>query len=473
MPSATQSLIRSVLQESGPLSINDLVAACLARGSIESRNPKTTIRNALTSDALLQSTADGRYVYLPAVATGASVRLPVPDAANGQGRIAAGGEVVAVLLQQIEAGEPGPARSLALADGPTVTVRIERGRGPVEGRVAAMTWPLVIPPPFWQWWAAQRRAGADEIVIRCEDGLTGQYTAAPIKSATLDRSAVGVRNTQMREAAAAALRNTRGMRAHELGRRLLARGVYHGKPPPDPLNVVLFEPPGPFLSEFLRITYRPEMTPAQHRLFADRIDVESDDERLLGALLGLSPPPTAAPPRKRRRRPARSRRPTHAYHIRVRLQWAPSVWRTFELLDTHTLEDLHDAIQDAFGWDDDHLYSFFLSNRAWDSLTEVSRPFNDVFGDEPEPPTADEVTLAELELQPKQRFLYIFDFGDDLRHEIEVRKVLSAAEAGAGPAPRVVEAHGEPPPQYAAWDDEDGAWDEDEEGDEDRDQDEE
>ena len=30
----------------------------------------------------------------------------------------------------------------------------------------------------------------------------------------------------------------------------------------------------------------------------------------------------------------------------------------------HTLYDLHLAIQTAFGWDDDHEYSFFMSGRA-------------------------------------------------------------------------------------------------------------
>ncbi len=114
------------------------------------------------------------------------------------------------------------------------------------------------------------------------------------------------------------------------------------------------------------------------------------------------------------------------------------------------MENLHDAIQEAFGWDDDHLYAFFLSGRAWDSLTEVHCPFP---GGDAEPPLADEVTLAELELQPGQRFLYLFDFGDNLRHQIEV--VDSFPAPAEGSFPRIVQSHGEAPPQYPTWD-EDG-----------------
>jgi hypothetical protein len=39
------------------------------------------------------------------------------------------------------------------------------------------------------------------------------------------------------------------------------------------------------------------------------------------------------------------------------------VTRVIAMLDDQTLEDLHAAIQRAFGWDNDHLYAFFLSGR--------------------------------------------------------------------------------------------------------------
>src|SRR5262249_51784805 len=53
------------------------------------------------------------------------------------------------------------------------------------------------------------------------------------------------------------------------------------------------------------------------------------------------------------------------------------IWRRVELRGEQTLHDLHMAIQQAFDFDNDHLYAFFLSNRAWDEASEYVSPFSD------------------------------------------------------------------------------------------------
>lgn len=108
--------------------------------------------------------------------------------------------------------------------------------------------------------------------------------------------------------------------------------------------------------------------------------------------------------------------------------------------------------EDAFDWDNDHLYAFFLSGRAWDPVTEIGAPSE---SGEPPPPTADEVYLSELGLEPRQSFLYVFDFGDQLCHEIEF--LGSAPVSGGGEYPCAVETHGKAPPQYPCADEDD--WD--------------
>ncbi len=47
--------------------------------------------------------------------------------------------------------------------------------------------------------------------------------------------------------------------------------------------------------------------------------------------------------------------------------WRGEVSRTIELKDTQTLADLRDAIQESVGWDDPHLYSFFMDGKVWGS----------------------------------------------------------------------------------------------------------
>jgi hypothetical protein len=116
------------------------------------------------------------------------------------------------------------------------------------------------------------------------------------------------------------------------------------------------------------------------------------------------------------------------------------------VLERQPLTAVHDAIQQAFGWYDDHLYSFWLDGTFFGSddaeLTTPDAPDEGVA-------TAD-VPLAELDLRVGRRIGYVFDFGDDWRVRLTVRQRVTAEP---GDHPRVLELRGTPPPQYAALDD--------------------
>jgi tetratricopeptide (TPR) repeat protein len=149
-------------------------------------------------------------------------------------------------------------------------------------------------------------------------------------------------------------------------------------------------------------------------------------------------------------------RAVYLYRIRIRPERAPEVSRVFEFSARHTLHDVHHAIQDAFELDNDHLHAFYLSGKHWDRDSEVSVE------------DAEGVRLFRLGLQPGRRFSYVFDFGDELWHELEV---LAVSESETAPEePLLLESVGEAPPQYEGDDEdvgEDGeADDEGDEGDE-------
>jgi len=139
--------------------------------------------------------------------------------------------------------------------------------------------------------------------------------------------------------------------------------------------------------------------------------------------------------------------PGGVYAFKVRLTWSKSAYRVIELRSDQTLDDLHFAIQSAFRWDADHLYSFFMNGQVWDRNYGFACPY-----EEDNPPWTDEAIIGELGLTPKHRFLYFFDYGDS--HEFEVQVVDIRPEAGRGKYPRVVESHGEAPQQYRSWDEE-------------------
>lgn len=137
-----------------------------------------------------------------------------------------------------------------------------------------------------------------------------------------------------------------------------------------------------------------------------------------------------------------------ALRFRCALADVKGVRRIVEVRSDQTLADLHSAIQDGFGWDDDHLYSFWLDGRFWgDRGTQYTAPMELDDG----VATAD-VPIARLDLRPGAKLAYVFDFGDEWRVRITL---VSSAPADDGPYPRLVEAVGEAPPQYPDLEDED------------------
>lgn len=134
-----------------------------------------------------------------------------------------------------------------------------------------------------------------------------------------------------------------------------------------------------------------------------------------------------------------------AITFRASLEGFP-VSRDVAVRSDQTLVDLHRVLQRAFGWADDHLYSFWLDGEFWGSdESEYTAPYEL----EPGQKSA-RVKLAGLALQPGARIAYVFDFGDSWS---VLLAVLTTAEADSEPYPRVVASHGEPPPQYEEEDD--------------------
>src|SRR6266542_3848689 len=154
----------------------------------------------------------------------------------------------------------------------------------------------------------------------------------------------------------------------------------------------------------------------------------------------------------------------YAYTFRVRILegfHAPpdphDIWREIELRGDQTLAELGEAIPDAFRFDDDHLWSFFLSGKRWDTSTEYTRI------QEERGRPADRLRVRDA--PAGREFLFLFDYGDEWQFGV---KLARTAEVEPGATyPRLVASHGEAPPQYPDLED----WDDDEDEDEDEDED--
>ena len=118
---------------------------------------------------------------------------------------------------------------------------------------------------------------------------------------------------------------------------------------------------------------------------------------------------------------------------------AKNLWRRIELSANHTLLDLHRAIQKAYNFDEDHLYSFFMDGKAW-SHERFTSPY------EEEGPWVDDVRIGELGLFIGQNILYLFDYGDEWHFRVELEEIRTE---GLKPRkPKIIEKKGKAPEQY-------------------------
>ena len=136
------------------------------------------------------------------------------------------------------------------------------------------------------------------------------------------------------------------------------------------------------------------------------------------------------------------------------------ITRKIELKETQTLDDLHEAIiYKSFGWFDPHLYSFYFDNKPYSKNRNMEYTFNpepddspiDFFGDFGEPHST-KTKLKDLTLQKNQKFLFVFDFGDD--HHFSVRVVGFGNVQKGLKYPLVLEVKGNAPEQYPEPDEE-------------------
>ncbi|MDR1174125.1 MAG: plasmid pRiA4b ORF-3 family protein [Treponema sp.] len=113
-----------------------------------------------------------------------------------------------------------------------------------------------------------------------------------------------------------------------------------------------------------------------------------------------------------------STHPRPAYVLRVSIKGTtPSIWRELSVPADCTLGDLHEILQIAFGWGNDHMHSFTVNSVQY-GMMDMDFDYGDDMADE------DSVCLYDLNLRAKRKFSYLYDFGDSWEHEIRVSKII-------------------------------------------------
>lgn len=114
------------------------------------------------------------------------------------------------------------------------------------------------------------------------------------------------------------------------------------------------------------------------------------------------------------------------YQLRVVLRGSePRIWRRLLVRADTTLPRLHDVIQRAIGWDDDHMHQFRIAGTVYHPMPDQLMWTRAV--DE------SRVRLYTAMRYAKAAGLYEYDFGDSWTHELLVEKVLEREPGAAYP----------------------------------------
>lgn len=174
-----------------------------------------------------------------------------------------------------------------------------------------------------------------------------------------------------------------------------------------------------------------------------------EDEWIFFGVLALQVPMLACPRRaalnstmisfseaKAARR--KKQQPERVLHLHLALRDVePRIWRRMVVRESMWLARLHDAIQVAFGWFDYQLHRFTVNDIGYgnpvrrdnETLVEDDRDFS----------------LADLEIAPKETFVYEYSFGDGWQIEVRVERA-ELAQAGVK-YPHLTEGRHNGPPE--------------------------
>ncbi|SON52339.1 plasmid pRiA4b ORF-3 family protein [Vibrio tapetis] len=115
--------------------------------------------------------------------------------------------------------------------------------------------------------------------------------------------------------------------------------------------------------------------------------------------------------------------PLQAYQLKVALNGIkPMIWRRILVSNDINLGELHDYIQRAMGWDEEHLHSFSSADER------IFIPILDQEDLSSRAEDESQTALVEVMAKKGDKLQYTYDFGDNWEHTITLEKVRPVAD---------------------------------------------
>ncbi len=117
------------------------------------------------------------------------------------------------------------------------------------------------------------------------------------------------------------------------------------------------------------------------------------------------------------------------------------IFRDLEIRETDTLEDLHNAITQSFGFDGLEMASFYVSNDDWEQGEEIS--MFDVSEGGNEFRLMNETVINDIVHEAQTKLIYVYDFLSMWTFLVELAEIVEEAEGTD--YPKLMFVHGQIP----------------------------
>jgi len=129
------------------------------------------------------------------------------------------------------------------------------------------------------------------------------------------------------------------------------------------------------------------------------------------------------------------------YRFRIILDAQEDVFRDIEIDAENTLEDLHNAITQAFGFGGQEMASFYVSNELWEQGEEIA--LFDMSDGTESLRVMNETAIDDITNKENTRLIYVYDFLNLWTFLVELADIAEPEEGQT--YPNLMFAHGDIP----------------------------
>ncbi len=119
------------------------------------------------------------------------------------------------------------------------------------------------------------------------------------------------------------------------------------------------------------------------------------------------------------------------YKIRIILDTEDDIFRDIEIEGSNTLEDLHNAITQGFGFLGNEMASFYTCDERWNQEDEI--PLFDVSEGESAVRLMSETMLQDILTEDNPRLIYVYDFLSMWTFFVELADIVAKEDGRSYP----------------------------------------